>query len=508
MAGYTRNDTPNNIADGNRINASDLDGEFDAIQAAFSGATGHSHDGTAGNAPQITTNGLANLAVTTDKLANTAVTNAKIAPNAVTLGTQTTGNYVATVAGTSPVVVSGSGSETAAVTVSVNDATTTTKGIAQFNSTDFAVASGVVTLNKDPVITLTGAVTGSGTMTNLGSVSIATTATSDPTLTLAGDATGSATFTNLGNATLTVTVVNDSHTHDTRYYTETEIGNFFSATTSITGYNKSNWDTAYGWGNHASAGYQSASTALTTSTTFGGDVSGTYNNIVVADDSHNHVIGNIDNFTESVQDIVGGMVTGNTESGITVTYQDADGTLDFDVNDPTITLSGDVSGSATMTNLGNVNIAVSLTKDPVITLTGAVTGTATMTNLGSVSIATTATSDPTLTLAGDITGSATFANLGNATLTASIANNSVGTDELNVGGTGSVGQVLTSDGDGSMTWADSSAGATAGIFWENDQEVTANYTITSGKNAGTFGPISINSGVTVTVPTGSTWSIV
>jgi hypothetical protein len=32
---------------------------------------------------------------------------------------------------------------------------------------------------------------------------------------------------------------------------------------------------------------------------------------------------------EQVEDYVGGMVTGNTESGIAVTYQDADGTLDF-----------------------------------------------------------------------------------------------------------------------------------------------------------------------------------
>ena len=38
-------------------------------------------------------------------------------------------------------------------------------------------------------------------------------------------------------------------------YTDTEIGNFFSGTDSITGYNKSNWDTAYSWGNHASVGY-------------------------------------------------------------------------------------------------------------------------------------------------------------------------------------------------------------------------------------------------------------
>ena len=46
------------------------------------------------------------------------------------------------------------------------------------------------------------------------------------------------------------------------------------------------------------------------------------------------------------------------------------------------------------------------------------------------------------------------------------------------------------------------------IFLENDQSVTTNYTITSGKNAMTAGPITINNGVTVTVPSGSTWTIV
>lgn len=78
MAGYTRNDTPNNIADGNLINAADLDGEFDAIQSAFSSANGHSHDGTTGNGPQITTTGLANSAVATAKIQDSAVTPAKI----------------------------------------------------------------------------------------------------------------------------------------------------------------------------------------------------------------------------------------------------------------------------------------------------------------------------------------------------------------------------------------------------------------------------------------------
>jgi hypothetical protein len=46
------------------------------------------------------------------------------------------------------------------------------------------------------------------------------------------------------------------------------------------------------------------------------------------------------------------------------------------------------------------------------------------------------------------------------------------------------------------------------IFFENDLVVTTSYTLPPGKNAGTFGPISIDSGVTVTVPDGQVWSIV
>jgi hypothetical protein len=46
------------------------------------------------------------------------------------------------------------------------------------------------------------------------------------------------------------------------------------------------------------------------------------------------------------------------------------------------------------------------------------------------------------------------------------------------------------------------------IFWENDTVVTTSYTITSGKNAMTAGPITVNGGVTVTVPSGSTWTVV
>jgi hypothetical protein len=54
MTGYVRNDTTNNIADGNIVNASDFDGEFDAIVAAFVNTTGHTHDGTAAEGAPIT----------------------------------------------------------------------------------------------------------------------------------------------------------------------------------------------------------------------------------------------------------------------------------------------------------------------------------------------------------------------------------------------------------------------------------------------------------------------
>ena len=46
------------------------------------------------------------------------------------------------------------------------------------------------------------------------------------------------------------------------------------------------------------------------------------------------------------------------------------------------------------------------------------------------------------------------------------------------------------------------------IFFENDQTVTTSYSIPTGKNAGTFGPVSIDGGVTVTVPTGSVWYVI
>jgi len=55
-------------------------------------------------------------------------------------------------------------------------------------------------------------------------------------------------------------------------------------------------------------------------------------------------------------------------------------------------------------------------------------------------------------------------------------------------------------------------GATGGggdaVFYENDKNVTTDYTITTGQNAMSAGAITIDSGATVTVPAGSTWTVV
>ena len=73
------------------------------------------------------------------------------------------------------------------------------------------------------------------------------------------------------------------------------------------------------------------------------------------------------------------------------------------------------------------------------------------------------------------------------------------------------GGTITGDGSG-LTGLPAGApvgGATTNtVFFENDNSVDVNYSVTSGKNAMSAGPIEIKSGITVTVPSGSFWTIV
>ena len=162
--------------------------------------------------------------------------------------------------------------------------------------------------------------------------------------------------------------------------------------------------------------------------------------------------------TEEVQDIVGGMVTGNTETGVAVTYEDGDGTLDFVIGSGVITndmLAGSIANSKLAGSIANAKLAnSSITIDGnSVALGGSVTTNNTQltqenvedfvggmldgTETGiSVSYDDTdgnldfVVADSDFALTGDVTGTATQTAKGNVSISTTIAANSValGTD--------------------------------------------------------------------------------
>jgi len=374
-----------------------------------------------------------------------SVANAKLANSTITVsdGSNTTaialGSTITYAAGEGLDVAESSGT----VTFSAEDATASNKGVASFDSTDFAVSSGAVTLVVERIsdivgsmvtsntesgiavtyqdsdntidfdvgdfdIALTGDVTGSGTVTNLGNVSFAATIQAN-SVALGTDTTGNYVGTITGGTGIdsTAATSGEGTTHTlslnlNELTTETTIADadfiaMVDATDDGSGkitfenledaiFSSISGDVTIA--EDGVATIQANSVALGTDTTGsylleiavgeGLDVSHTQgegstatlsaelatetNAGVATFDGTDFTVssGDVTVNVERVQDIVGAMVGSNTESGIAVTYEDGDGTLDFNVNDPTITISGDIDGSATMTNLGNTTISTTL----------------------------------------------------------------------------------------------------------------------------------------------------
>jgi uncharacterized protein YfkK (UPF0435 family) len=116
----------------------------------------------------------------------------------------------------------------------------------------------------------TGFVKVTGTTVSYDNSTYLTTGTAASTyVSLTGSYSNPLWITALGWGKITGTPTTISGYGITNAYTDAQIQNFFNGANAITGYNKSNWDTAYGWGNHASVGYLTGITSSQVTTALG-----------------------------------------------------------------------------------------------------------------------------------------------------------------------------------------------------------------------------------------------
>ena len=335
-ATYTRQSS-SAIVDGGIIEAADINAEFNQILAAFAVSSGHTHDGTAAEGGPIT----------------------KLLGTAITIGDATAGTDIA---------VTFDGETADGVLTWMEDEdyfkfsddiliNSTERlnfgdtGTYIFQSTDgqldivadTEVQIAATTIDINGAVALNGAITGATNITLSGELDAAT-------LDISGDAdidgTLEADAITINGTTLAETI---SDTVGAMVTSNTESGitvAYDDADNTL--------DFTVGTLNQDTTGNAATATALATARTIHGvSFDGT---------------ANID-LSEVISDTVGAMVTSNTESGITVAYDDADNTLDFTVG----TLNQDTTGNAATATVletartiggtsfnGSANIAVAL----------------------------------------------------------------------------------------------------------------------------------------------------
>lgn len=288
MAGYTRQ-RPLDIINGAVIDADDHAAEFDQLELAFDSTVGHKHDGTIAGGPAITKVGPAQDLIV----------------NAVAVAPKTTATL-----------------DLGTTAVRFKDA---------YFSGALNITGGIP---QATIVNLTTDLAGKLPI-GANAVSASKWATAR-TITLAGDATGSTSIDGSGNVILTVAVGDDSHNHI--------IANVDGLQVAL--------NAKLG----STANAVSASKWLTPRTiTLGGDATGVTTidgsgnvvlTVAVVDDSHNHIIGNVDGLQVALDGKLGSGANAVSASKWLTAR--------------TITLNGDVSGATSIDGSGNVTLTTTV----------------------------------------------------------------------------------------------------------------------------------------------------
>ena len=461
MAGYTRQDTANNIANGNVIDADDFDAEYNAIESGFNASTGHKHDGTAGEGAPITKVGpsqdliisgsqvLPKTANTLDLGSNsTRFKNAYIDGTIVSDALTVTDN--ATVGGTLGVTGATTLSSTAAITgnttVGGTLEVTAASTLASAAVTNNATVGGTLGVTGNSTIGgtlgVTGQITGNVTGDLTGNADTATALATARTITIDGDVDATATsFDGTGNIILSTTL-------DT---VNSNVGSFGSSTAiPVVTVN----------GKGLVTGVSTAS--ITTALTVGAD-SGTDDSVALATDTLNFV-GTANEIETAVSD---NQIQIGLPSAITVSSLTTSGN---------VIVGGDltVSGTTTTVNTETLNLA-----DNQILLNSNETGTPSQN--GGIEIERGTSANKTLvwdeasdkwtvgsetfvagTFEGNLTGNVTGSLLGNAqTATLAALATSAGALTGNIATSGDInldigGTVFIDSSDGVISFADDS----------------------------------------------------
>lgn len=234
--------------------------------------------------------------------------------------------------------------------------------------------------------------------------------------------------------------------------------------------------------------------------------------------------------------IAGGNLPGGTAGA--VVFQSAPGTTSYLAIGTTNYILTSTGSVPTYTNPASITVGHSTDSTTATNLTGgAAYQIPYQTSAGATSfIGAPVTANHVLTWSGTALG---WASVPSVTSTGNLVGGTAGAmpyqsapNLTSFTGVGSAGQVLTSNGTGAPTWntldaLPSQAGqagkylttdgsvaswqntgaSAAGVIWENSLVISTNYTLTAGKNGMSVGPITIDSGVTVTVPSGQRWVV-